>query len=350
MKTLTDAQLAEFEQHGAITVDTPFTSAELDAVEAVWDRLCARDDVTTLRTGPRRDAELGGFFDQACLDVFQHAWIEAAAKQLLLAEAVHLYQTAGTIVWPASPGGDDSSEGGWQAEWAQAAHIDTQTTWADFTARPRRTILCIWLWLSDVPAERGAMRYVPVRPTVTPTTDPWHRPHLLRPRPTPGQRYSACLQGSHRPIASHWETALSDEHRTQLPRVHGLRLQPTPAVPSYPEIIPDADRWLGTEPTAVVARRGQATLITTSVVHSAWKNRDAVPRKAIQCQITAAGVSIGHPRSECEAVSKLYPELRRRFRPERQHLAMPSPIIHRESGHEDKWLEGGHVRSAAAKL
>ena len=45
MKTLTDAQLAEFEQHGAITVDTPFTSAELDAVEAVWDRLCARDDL-----------------------------------------------------------------------------------------------------------------------------------------------------------------------------------------------------------------------------------------------------------------------------------------------------------------
>ena len=100
----------------------------------------------------------------------------------------------------------------------------------------------------------------------------------------------------------------------------------------------------------MVARRGQATLITTSVVHSAWKNRDVVPRKAIQCQITAAGVSIGHPRSECEAVSKLYPQLRRRFRPGRQHLAMPSPIIHRESGHEDKWLEGGHVRSAAAKL
>ena len=182
------------------------------------------------------------------------------------------------------------------------------------------------------------------------TTDPWHRPHLLRPRPTPGQRYSACLQGSHRPIASHWEAALSDEHRAQLPRVHGLRLQPTPALPSYPEVIPEADRWLGTEPTAVVARRGQATLITTSVVHSAWKNRDVVPRKAIQCQITAAGVSVGHPRSECEAVSKLYPELRRRFRPERRHLAMPSPIIHRESGHEDKWLEGGHVCAAAAKL
>ena len=343
MKTLTDAQLAEFEQHGAITVDTPFTSAELDAVEAVWDRLCARDDVTTLRTGPRRDAELGGYFDQPCLDVFQHPWVEAAAKQLLLAEAVHLYQTAGTIVWPASPGGDDSSEGGWQAEWAQAAHIDTQTTWADFTARPRRTILCIWLWLSDVPAERGAMRYVPVRPPTPPPASP-------STASTARQRCSACLQGSHRPIASHWETALSDEHRAQLPRVHGLRLQPTPAVPSYPEIIPDADRWLGTEPTAVVARRGQATLITTSVVHSAWKNRDVVPRKAIQCQITAAGVSIGHPRSECEAVSKLYPELRWRLRPERRHLAMPSPIIHRESGHEDKWLEGGHVRSAAAKL
>ena len=223
MKTLTDAQLAEFEQHGAITVDTPFTSAELDAVEAVWDRLCARDDLATLRTGPRRDAELGGYFDQECLDVFQHPWIEAAAKQLLLAEAVHLYQTAGTIVWPASPGGDDDSEGGWQAEWAQAAHIDTQTTWADFTARPRRTILCIWLWLSDVPAERGAMRYVPVRPRPTPPlASPSTRPTLF------------CLPAGEPPAD---RVALGDSAERRAPRPAAARPRPPPAAdPRRPQL------------------------------------------------------------------------------------------------------------------
>ena len=157
---LTGAQLAQFEERGAVTVDTPFSPAELDRVEAAWDELCARTDDKALRTGPRRDPALRGYFEPACLGVFQHPWIEATAKELLCAEAVHLYQIAGTIVWPR---GDEAPPVEWQEEWAGGAHVDTQMSWAGFTARPRQTILCVWLWLTDVPAERGAMRYIPVR-------------------------------------------------------------------------------------------------------------------------------------------------------------------------------------------
>jgi hypothetical protein len=34
----------------------------------------------------------------------------------------------------------------------------SQVTESDFDATPRRDLLALWLWLNDVPAERGAIR------------------------------------------------------------------------------------------------------------------------------------------------------------------------------------------------
>ena len=35
----TDAQLEQYENQGAVTIDSPFTTEQLDRAEAAWDRL-----------------------------------------------------------------------------------------------------------------------------------------------------------------------------------------------------------------------------------------------------------------------------------------------------------------------
>jgi len=37
-------------------------------------------------------------------------------------------------------------------------HIDWQITESDFEATPRRDLLALWLWISDVPVERAPMK------------------------------------------------------------------------------------------------------------------------------------------------------------------------------------------------
>ncbi|MCE2441306.1 MAG: hypothetical protein J4F39_18020, partial [Candidatus Latescibacteria bacterium] len=36
---LTEAELRQYEELGAVTIDSPFTTEELDRAEAAWDRL-----------------------------------------------------------------------------------------------------------------------------------------------------------------------------------------------------------------------------------------------------------------------------------------------------------------------
>ena len=36
---ITDEQLAQYEAQGAVTIDSPFTTEQLDRAEAAWDRL-----------------------------------------------------------------------------------------------------------------------------------------------------------------------------------------------------------------------------------------------------------------------------------------------------------------------
>eukprot|EP01052_Picozoa_sp_SAG31_P043299 SAG31_NODE_7167_length_1768_cov_1.581186_3_plen_131_part_00 len=50
---------------------------------------------------------------------------------------------------------------GKRTEWANRLHIDHAVRLVDFEARPRRDIVSIWIWLSDVPSERAAMRIMP---------------------------------------------------------------------------------------------------------------------------------------------------------------------------------------------
>ena len=49
----------------------------------------------------------------------------------------------------------------WQDEWREGAHTDVQLTRSDWNATPRRNRMEIWWWLTDVEADRGAMRIMP---------------------------------------------------------------------------------------------------------------------------------------------------------------------------------------------
>ena len=96
---LSEAELAEFERWGAVTVETTFTAAELDAAEAGWDALAARiqaaDGGASTRIGYRemgvpRWPELA--YDASTIDVIQHPWFEAVTKQALRTERAHFFQ------------------------------------------------------------------------------------------------------------------------------------------------------------------------------------------------------------------------------------------------------------------
>ena len=70
------------------------------------------------------------------------------------------------------------------------------------------------------------------------------------------------LPGSHRAIQRHWEETLKPEHRSLLPRVHGLFPSPSPSYPSYPEFVPEPEdfKYTTCEPTPVAVPRGTAQI------------------------------------------------------------------------------------------
>ena len=159
MGPLTPAELEQFERDGAVTVDTAFTSAELDAAESGWDALAAaqREEGSTgnrqgyremgVRTWPKLA------YDGATIAVLQHPWFEAVTKQALRTEQALFFQQSNNLVLPTPLPHPDG-------QWEAGAHCDTQLTTSDWEATPRRTVLCFWLWLSDVPGPgRGAMRF-----------------------------------------------------------------------------------------------------------------------------------------------------------------------------------------------
>ena len=74
---LTEAELKQYEEQGAVVVDSPLTTAELDRAEAAWDRLTASG------RPPYEDPDY--------MDVFQHPYFEEMAMEVLRADAVHLW-------------------------------------------------------------------------------------------------------------------------------------------------------------------------------------------------------------------------------------------------------------------
>ncbi|HCL27214.1 MAG TPA: hypothetical protein DIC52_02110 [Candidatus Latescibacteria bacterium] len=289
--SFTDAQLAQYEERGAVTIDTPFTTEQLDKAEAAWDRL--------------KQSGQPPYEDPDYIDVVQHPYFEEVAKKLLRAEAVHLW-------WGLAPherGPVEPPYASLRDQWAKGCHVDIQATMEDFSATPRRMRAELWFWLNDVPVNRGAMR---------------------------------ILEGSHRPIMEHWSRVLTPEHKAMLPRVHGLRPAPVAETAlACPEHVPELSStpWVEQEPTAAVARRGQVLILCSSGLHSAWANQDSVPRKAMGTSWVASDVRCGLPKNQRDAVMDFFPRLRSKLSPERAHIVPDDFDWLFESNYEPKWPE-----------
>ena len=163
--SISDGELARYDEDGAVVIDTPFSSAELDRGEAAWDRLKVSGDWIDT--------------DPDLVDMIQHPFMEEVARMVLRANGVHLWWSLSTHARPPWTEAFDSEA----EQWASGAHADIQATLEDFEATPRRMRAELWLWLNDAPVDRGAMRVLP---------------------------------GSHREIMAHWSRVLTDEHKAQL--------------------------------------------------------------------------------------------------------------------------------------
>ena len=165
---LSDEQMASFEDQGYCTVDAlapgGLSEAELDAAEETWDRLIAGGVNGLSNSGPERPESLerqaGLAADKGFIELMCHPFFENMAKQVLRSEHVHVIELG-----PHERAGGAASEKP-DAEtakqiWRDGCHIDFQVTSADFNATPRRDLLGIWFWVTDVPADRAAMRILP---------------------------------------------------------------------------------------------------------------------------------------------------------------------------------------------
>ena len=287
---MTDEQIDAYERDGAVTIDSPFTEGELDRAEAAWDRLKASGDKA--------------YTDPDYVDVIQHPYFEEVAKKVLQAEGVHLWWGLSPHERPVWTKPVDAPE----VQWRHGTHVDIQATWEDFTAIPRRMRAELWFWVNDVPEHRGAMRILP---------------------------------GSHRLIMEHWSRILTDEHKKELPRVHGIRPEPKENDPAYPEHLSDLTgmSWLEQKPIPCTAKRGQILVLCSAGLHSAWQNQDSIPRKGMGTAWAANGVICGLPKNQRNALMEYHPKLREKLSPDRAHIVPETFDWVTESNYEPRWPE-----------
>ena len=254
---ITEQEIQQFSDLGAVTIDTPLTQQQLTAASVVFDRLLPgpgekpRYRVSTTCT----------FYDPELLDIIQHPFFEEVAKRVLRADEVRFFQTAIVTTYPAS-----------NTPFSFDQHVDVQYCLSDLDATPRRMVCSYFLWIEDVTEKRAPLMYRP---------------------------------GSHRLIAKERES--QPELKGGAAHVEGVSLPRLPQL-DYADPIP------------VVARAGQATVLTTAMVHGASINVDTLPRKAMVITFTAEGVEIGLPQNQADVKRDYDRELKKRLRPERAHI------------------------------
>ena len=258
---ITEQEIHQFSEMGAVTVDTPLTQQQLTAASTVFDRLLPFSEPGAGEKPRYRVSTTCTFYDPALLDIIQHPFFEEVAKRVLQADEVRFFQTAIVTTYPAP-----------DTPFSFYQHVDVQYCLSDLDATPRYMVCTFFVWIDDVTAQRAPLMYRP---------------------------------GSHRLIAKYREN--QPELKGSVPLVGGVMLDGLPAL-DYTEAIP------------VVARAGQATVLTTAIVHGASTNVDTVPRKVMVITFTAAGVAINLPQNQAETKRAYDRELKKLLDPERAHI------------------------------
>lgn len=258
---ITEQEIQQFSEMGAVTVDTPLTQQQLSTASAVFDRLLPFSEPEAGEEPRYRVSTTCTFYDPELLDIIQHPFFEEVAKRVLRADEISFFQTAIVTTYP-SP----------NTPFSFYQHVDVQYCLSNLDATPRYMVCTFFVWIDDVTAERAPLMYRP---------------------------------GSHRLIAKHRED--QPDLKGSTPLVGGVMFDGLPAL-DYTEAIP------------VVARAGQATVLTTAMVHGASTNVDTVPRKAMVITFTAAGVEIGLPQNQAETKRAYDRKLKTLLRAERAHI------------------------------
>ncbi len=259
---ITDREIQQFDEKGAVTIDTPLTEAQIAAASAALDRLLPFQEPQEGQPPRYRAGMTCSFYDPELLEILQHPFFEEVTRRVLRAEQVRFFQTAITSAYP-QPNTPFSFE----------QHVDIQYGLSDFQAVPRRIVCSYFLWLTDVNARRAPM--------------------MVRP-------------GSHLLIAEERERR-HPERKGAVPEVAGVALAQLPAL-SYADPIP------------LLAKAGQVSVLTTATVHGASVNVDDAPRKVMVLTFTAADVKIGLPPDQERQRQAYNRGLRSHLRPERASI------------------------------
>ena len=102
---ITDEQVKEFEELGAVTIDGEFTPEQIAAAAEVMDRLLVQPEPEPGEKIHYRVGRTNCFYDPALLELIQHPFIEQIAKRTLTADEVEFYATAIVKSFP-HPGAD----------------------------------------------------------------------------------------------------------------------------------------------------------------------------------------------------------------------------------------------------
>lgn len=258
---ITEQEIQQFSEMGAGTIDTPLMQQQIAAASAVFDRLLPFSEMETGEKPRYRVSTTCSFYEPELLDIIQHPFFEAVAKCGLRADEIRFFQTAIVTTYPAL-----------NTPFSFDQHVDIQYCLSDLDATPRRMVCTYFLWIDDVTEQRAPLMYRP---------------------------------GSHRLIAKYREN--QPELKGIVPLVAGVSLDGLPAL-DYADAIP------------VAARAGQASVLTTGMVHGASVNVDTAPRKAMVITFTAAGAEISLPQNHADTKRDYDRELKKRLRPERAHI------------------------------
>ncbi|MDA0745353.1 MAG: phytanoyl-CoA dioxygenase family protein [bacterium] len=258
---LSAQEVKQFEDAGAVTVDSPLTEQQLAAASAAYDRLLPLAPPGESGQVRYRLGSTCEFYDPELLELIQHPFFEEVAKQVLRAKTVYFYLAAMAMTHPQP-----------DAVWSYDQHTDIQYCLSDLDAVPKRMICSLFVWISDVNEKRAPMVFRP---------------------------------GSHRLIAA--EREKDPELKGVTPQVVGTKMDRLPDLPYA-------------DPVPIVARAGQVSVLTTGMIHGASLNVDTVPRKALLITFTAEDVEILLPPAQVDLKKAYDLELRQRLRPDRVHI------------------------------
>ena len=144
--TISDDDVQRFLDDGVVTVDTPLSPEAILAGAAAVDARLPFVPPAVNAPANYRFGETCSFVDPALVTLIEDPFFEAAARRILDASDVRLFQTAITIVYPQAG-----------ASWGFEQHVDVRYFEHHWRARPRRVICSFFLWLSDVNARRAPM-------------------------------------------------------------------------------------------------------------------------------------------------------------------------------------------------